>query len=70
MKIYVCVEGGIVNDIYAEKDPADPAPEAIVLDVDSDRDDAEPIQARWDEVAADPAYERIPHEFYAPLEEG
>ena len=69
MKIYVCIYGGIVSDVFAEKNPESPAPEAVILDVDKERQDAAPIQELWDKIEADPAYERIASEFYAPLDD-
>lgn len=67
MKIYVCVYGGIVSDVYAEKDPASSEPEITVLDIDKEREDADMIQRKWDEIAADGGYARVPAEFYDPL---
>ena len=67
MKIYVCVYGGIVSDVYAEKDPASSEPDVVVLDVDKERPDAEIIQRKWDGITADGGYAHIPVEFYDPL---
>lgn len=67
MKIYVCVYGGIVSDVYAEKAPANAEPDVTVLDVDEERDDAGLIQHKWDEIAAAVGYVRVPAEFYDPL---
>ncbi len=68
MKIYICVYGGIVSNVYAETAPETPEPEAIVLDVDKEREDAGPVQARWDGIAADAArFREIGTTFYDPL---
>lgn len=69
MKIYICVEGGIVQNVYAETGSPDPSPVPVVLDVDSDRDDARAIRAEWDRVAADPAYESLDVTFLDPLDD-
>lgn len=67
MKIYVCVYGGIVSNVYAEKDPASSKPDVIVLDADKEREDAGLIQRKWDEIAAGGGYVSVPVEFYDPL---
>ncbi len=67
-EIFVCVEGGIVNDVYAKGLPEDAS--VTVLDVDSDRADAEPIRDYWDGIAAKPdEYPRLDMAFYDPLGE-
>ena len=66
MKIYVCVYGGIATDVYASKDRNGEA-EAVVLDVDKERPDADAILAEWDQIAADGGFDHVPMAFLAPL---
>lgn len=68
MKIYVCVYGGIATDVYASKDRNGEA-EAVVLDVDKERPDADAILAEWDRIAADDSFEHVPMAFLAPLDD-
>lgn len=70
MNIYVCVDGGIVNEVYVEKDRSAPEPEVVVLDVDSDYNNTRAIQDEWDRIAADPAYAPAGVTFLDPLGEG
>lgn len=65
MKIYICVYGGIATDVYASKDRNGEA-EAVVLDVDKERPDADAILAEWDRIAADDGLEHVPMAFRAP----
>lgn len=66
MKIYVCVHGGIATAVYASKDRNGEA-EAVVLDVDKERPDADAILAEWDRIAADGGFDHVPMAFLAPL---
>lgn len=63
MKIYICIERGIVAEAYVEKDRSDPEPRITVLDVDGDLDHVKPIEEEWKRIAADPAYARNEPEY-------
>jgi len=66
-EIVVGVFGGIVTNVFV-KGVGDV--DVTVLDIDKERDDAELVEARWNEVAAEGSgYEDVPLEFYAPLDE-
>lgn len=68
VKIYVCGFGGIVSNVYAENTPEPPELQAIILDVDKEREDADLIEARWNEISCDTArYHEVEITFYDPL---
>ena len=60
MKILICMYGGLLTDMLAEKDPRDPKPEPVVFDIDGSPA-SRPLHEEWDKLAADPAY--VPVEF-------
>lgn len=65
-QIAVGVFGGIVTNVFVKGiDDVD----VTVLDVDKEREDAELVEKKWDEIAAgDSGYRDVPLEFYAPLD--
>lgn len=68
MTIYICVYGGIATDVYAGKDRNGEV-EAVVLDVDKERPDADAILAERDRIAADDSCEHVPMAFHSPLDD-